>query len=119
MEIINTLDIDDTTACTDPRTHLRNLACLTAAARYSQHGVILAAKKPAPNSGRNLNYSASVTNYLALCDTAEKTDELLAKLMVQLEELEVNLLNSTNSPTNSGSNAKKFTTASKRVSNNF
>ena len=91
MEIVNTLEIDDTTARTDILERISEVY-----GQLNRAKAILQARRRELGSGEARAefgaqfklLSQSVTNYLALCDTPAKTDEFLAKLMVQLEELE-------------------------------
>ena len=121
MEIVNTLEIDDTTARTDILERISEVY-----GQLNRAKAILQARRRELGSGEARAefgaqfklLSQSVTNYLALCDTPAKTDEFLAKLMVQLRSSKGNSSNSMNSPISWAPSAMRCIRAFRTANNN-
>ncbi len=91
IEIVSNLKIDDATQTTRI---IDNISTIYSSFNQVRAGLRRKRKELAGVEGR-AEFNAqikligqTVINYLDLCDTPEKTDEFLSKLMVQLEELE-------------------------------
>nr|MDA3959866.1 DNA repair ATPase [Planctomycetota bacterium] len=91
MEVVNGLDIADATARTDIIEAISEVYGQLNRARAvlgSRRQELGASEGRAEFAAQFTLLSQTVSNYLGLCDSPEKTDDLLAKLMVSVEELE-------------------------------
>lgn len=90
-DVVNNLDIDDSTKTTrivDAITDVYAAVNRSKAMVRNRRQELGRGEATAEFAAQFKLLSQSINNYISLCDTPEKCDELLTKLMIQVEELE-------------------------------